>query len=868
MKRLTIFVFMLLLAFLFVACNKVSTNPNTTVESDTETQVMTNPYVSTETTTNIDLEGYELKSGVFDFSDMSEALKEVYNQEIENYLFDNLLGGIPIYSEYNNYIAYSNRINLPLYEFNEELYYGEIFGSLNSDDSHHIMNNGEYGNVGEYTLRMDLYNFTQLMTFNNQELGNHNEIMNLFHSAGYETRVVDGEVKVVPVIFETDPIPKNVDQDMTIVLQAYTWQFKVKEGLRWEYHPDFDTSVLTQGHEVLNAVDFVESYSLALKLNNETGSDLEDYQVTNAVEYRLDQTSLNWESVGIKLIDDLTFELTFDKAYSLEEVKEMFKSLTLSPINIEMYDLLDEEYANSIINTPYSGNYYFDEVVDNEFYSLIKIPGKEANYDGLDIYVNSSDELRMSLYESGKIDIIYSANRYGFSDNEYPEFLLLSEDSNRTDIYMGINSFSSDAEYQKMFPGNSFKVEPILDNLNFRKALYFALNRDNIVNSLDGYKEPKTGYGNDGDVLEGLPESLGYDLSKAKEYFHQALLEMGDIYKSGDKIKLEVFDRVGIFSILEAEIELGLFDEELEIGVDLVLIKSYVDDLDFSDVFSVATGYNDWIFEAWYYRKYDLIINDSIYGMNFYNSSSHFDEVEILVEYEMHQFNEESEKINTSEVREAWSFQALTWLLNITDNKILITNGRINEDSEPQILNITPTELVINLEGIEDGYISNIEFILYKNISNERFDLVEEYDLNGSVLSYSNLTPGNYWFAIEYDVEFEGVVYRFEERMLYWDIPFVNTYSLIDRVELDGDSVEIYLYNVDRNREFIEDSIIVYSDEYRTAVTCSIEYIGDMAIITGLNPNEYYYFEFLTDDDFAFLETYESWQIRNSYFFT
>ena len=866
MKKITIFVFIFLLAFLFAACNKVTTTD--TNDSTTNTQVTTNVTPITNSTTEINLSGYDLKSGVYDFNGMSDALKEVYNQEIENYLFDNLLGGIPIYSEYNDFIAYSNRVNLPLDEFNEELYYGELYGSLNSDDSHHIMSNGEYGNVSEYTLRMDLGYSNNTHTFNNQEVSYHNELMNLFYSAGYETRVVEGEAKVVPVLFETDPIPKDVFQDLTVVLQAYTWQFKVKEGLTWAYHPDFDTSVLGQGHEILDASDFVESYNLALKLNNETGSLLEDYQVTNAIEYRLDPTSLNWESVGIKLIDDLTFEMTFDKAYSLEEIIEMFKSLTLSPINIEMYDLLDVEYANSIINTPYNGNYYFDEAVENEFYSLIKIPGKVVNYDGLDVYVSSDDEERMALYESGKIDVIYRANRSGFSDNEYPEFLLLSEGSTRTDIYIGINSFSSDAEYQKRFPGNSFKIEPILDNLNFRKALYLALDRDKIINSIDGYKEPKTGYGNDEDVLEGLSESFGYDLNKAKEYFHQALLEMGNVYKSGDIIKLEVFDMVGIFSILEEELEQGLFDEELEIGVDLVFIKSYVDDKDFSDVFNVVTGYNDWIFETWYYRKYDLIINDNFDFTNYYNSSSHFDKVEVLVEYEMHQFNEESEKINTSEVREAWSFTALTWLLNNPDNKMLITDGRINEDSEPKILNITPIELVISLEGIEEGYISNIEFILYKNISYERFDLVEEYDLTGSVLSYSNLTPGNYLFAIEYDVEYEGEVYRFKERTLYWFLPAVNTYSLIDRVELEGDSVEIYLYNVDRNREFIEDSIIVYSDEYRTPVQCSIEYIGDMAIITGLNPNQYYYFLFLTDDDFSFLESYELSQIIKSYFFT
>ena len=855
MKKYAIFTLIVILAFLFVACNKTSTNPSTT-ESSTETMIMTNPVVTTETITNIDLAEYELRSGLFSFRDEREDFKNIYLEAMDDYLFENLYGGVPLYSEYINGFLYSDRVNLPLNEFDSELMYGEEFGSLKTDDSYHIMYDGDYGNEGEYTLRMQVNTFGIIKSLNNQTVSGSKDFYKLINKAGYEREVIEGNAVDVDELLDGDPVPSNLNQEMTNVLTAYTWEFKVKEGLTWFYHPDMDVSSLEDGHEILDANDFVDSYKLALKSNNRLGQFLEDLKIVNADTYIMYPTEANWNTVGIKLIDDFTFSITFDQCYSLNEVKEIFKNPMVSPLNIELYDFLEGDYGTSPEKIAYSGNYYVDIMNIGDFYSLKKVPSRNGVYDGYEIYTNTNTAETHNLYEQGKLDIIYTIYDYDDSADNYPDFTYMLDHKYKIDCVIGFNAFSTDELYQEQYPSRSFEIEPIVSNLYFRKALYTAINRDDLVDLIGGYNQPKTGYNNE-DVLDGLSDTYGFNVEVARQYFHLALLEMGDNYDEGEKIVLEVWDDLKIFDLLETELEEILYDEELDIGIDLVKINPY----DYDDVLNKDFAFvNNWLLNKLINLQYDLIFT-SIDFKNIGSIGNHlflfngfpFGEVEVPVEYDVFKFNENSELVDSLSIKEAWSFRALSLILD-SPRRSLIIDGKLNQEMMVKVTQITPFSIQLDISGLSSEYIENPTWeLMYPYIGFERWEALEYTSLENGIVTFNGLLPSYYAIDISYNIIYGDDYDEFSNFQAAISIPYIMNSNFIDNILVSGDTAEVYLYTIDRDRVFEEGSIVVYQDGFKeeNIIECSIEYIGDMAIITGLSSDTTDYFTFMTDDDFS-----------------
>lgn len=855
MKKYAIFTLIVIFTFLFVACNKTSTNPSTT-DSSAETMITTNPVVTTEATTNIDLAEYELRSGLFNFRDEREDFKNIYLEAMDDYLFENLYAGVPLYSEYINGFLYSDRVNLPLNEFDSELMYGEEFGSLKTDDSYHIMYDGDYGNEGEYTLRMQVNSFGIIKSLNNQTVSGSRDFYKLINMSGYEREVIEGNAVEVDGLLDGDPVPSNLNPEMTNVLTAYTWKFEVKEGLTWFYHPDMDVSSLDEGHEILDANDFVESYKLALKLDNRLGRLLEDLKIVNADNYIMNPTEVTWETVGISLIDDFTFSITFDQCYSLIEVKDIFRNPMVSPLNIELYDYLEGDYGTSPDKVAYSGNYYVDTMYIGDFYSLKRVPSRNGVYDGYEIYTNTNTAETHELYEQEKLDIIYTIYDYDDSADNYPDFTYMLDRKYKIDYAIGFNAFPTDELYQEQYPSSSFEIEPIVSNLNFRKALYTAINREDLVGLIGGYNEPKTGYNNE-DVLDGLSDTYGFNVELARQYFHLALLEMGDDYDEGERIVLEVWDELKIFDLLETELEEILYDEELDIGIDLVKINPY----NYADVVNKNFAFvNNWLLNKLINLQYDLIFT-SIDFKNIGDIGNHlflfngfpFDKVEVPVQYDVFRFNENSELVDSLSIKEAWSFRALSLILD-SPRRSLIIDGKLNEEMMVKVTQMTPFSIQLDINGLSSEYIENLSWeLMFPYIGFERWDDLEYTSLENGIVTFNGLLPSYYAIDISYKIIYEDDYDEFSNFQAAIRIPYIMNPSFIENVLVNGDTAEIYLYTIDRDRVFEEGSIVVYQGVFReeNIIECSIEYIGDMAIITGLLSDTTYYFTFMTDDDFS-----------------
>jgi oligopeptide transport system substrate-binding protein len=311
------------------------------------------------------------------------------------------------------------------------------------------------------------------------------------------------------------------------------WTFKLKEDLKWE-----DGSPL-------NARDYEYSYKMLMdpKLKNSRGPQMfdADIVVVNAKKYW--DGECEWEDVGIKVLDDYTIEFTLDFA-----VPEMDFYLTFSgggpssPVQEKIYeagmneDRTETDYGTSAETAPSSGIYKLVEwnrdqnkvYVKNE-YSPIK-----------DIYTPDRIEQRVvedintlvQLFENNDTDYV------GLAGAHYDKY---AEDPRLV--------FSKSTSVWSMFINMESEEKPFLRDVNFRKALFYAMDRNTIAEDIVKIGMPaayvvssaKIAVPSKGltyretDVAKSvLPENNGYDLELAKEYFDKAY----EAY--GKKMEVEV----------------------------------------------------------------------------------------------------------------------------------------------------------------------------------------------------------------------------------------------------------------------------------------------------------------------------------------
>ncbi|PKK95235.1 MAG: hypothetical protein CVV60_02385 [Tenericutes bacterium HGW-Tenericutes-5] len=258
--------------------------------------------------------------------------------------------------------------------------------------------------------------------------------------------------------------------------------------------------------------------------------------------------------------------------------------------------------------------------------------------------------------------------------------------------------------------------------------------------------------------------------------------------------------------------------------------------------------------------QYDLIFT-SIDFKNIGSIGNHlflfngfpFGEVEVPVEYDVFKFNENSELVDSLSIKEAWSFRALSLILD-SPRRSLIIDGKLNQEMMVKVTQITPFSIQLDISGLSSEYIENPTWeLMYPYIGFERWEALEYTSLENGIVTFSGLLPSYYAIDISYNIIYGDDYDEFSNFQAAISIPYIMNSNFIDNILVSGDTAEVYLYTIDRDRVFEEGSIVVYQDGFKeeNIIECSIEYIGDMAIITGLSSDTTYYFTFMTDDDFS-----------------
>lgn len=308
------------------------------------------------------------------------------------------------------------------------------------------------------------------------------------------------------------------------------------DGTVW--HIPVDPEAKWANGEPINADTFMYSWKMLLDpvLVNTQGMGLARNQVeiVNAVDYfgQGPEGPLKWEDVGIKKVDEHTIELVLTTDFTATDVMRHLESHVKGPV----YEPLYEQYMNaSRTETQYGTD--IDKIMSSGAFNLVTwVPGAEVKMeknphykyadrvklDGVSYNVVENAGTQIQMFENGEFDYI------GLSASDIPTY---SDDPRFR------YTLSRAVRIIEMNHANPDK--PILNNINFRRAFYYAIDRETIAKLASGvpaqYSVPTTSQAYaDGTLFrtiadaEGyLPPNYGYDPDLAKELFDRAMKEEG-----------------------------------------------------------------------------------------------------------------------------------------------------------------------------------------------------------------------------------------------------------------------------------------------------------------------------------------------------
>ena len=312
-----------------------------------------------------------------------------------------------------------------------------------------------------------------------------------------------------------------------------TWTFKLRPGMKWVDSTGAVVGDVTAHdfvfawRELLNPVNACEYYAFAAVFKNAQA--YYDYAsgVPGAPEVKI-------EDVGFKAVDDLTLvcELENVLPYFLQYVK--FE--VMSPIYEPFYTQVGaDKYATSPDTALYCGAYYMtDWVLENKIVTK-KNPAwwDDANVtlDQIEWIKYTDTNAKMNAFQGGEVDLI---------DITGEQRAMLEAEGFKPSSYIGGYSF--------YLYTNVEDTNRDISNTNLRKAISYALDREQLINTVfknDSEPSPTFALGISGVNTETFSEAVlaanggerlypvNSDAAKAQEYFAKALEELG---KTADQI--------------------------------------------------------------------------------------------------------------------------------------------------------------------------------------------------------------------------------------------------------------------------------------------------------------------------------------------
>ncbi len=297
----------------------------------------------------------------------------------------------------------------------------------------------------------------------------------------------------------------------TVSADGLTYTFTLRDA-KW-----------SDGSEV-TADDFVFGWQRAVdpKVASEYSYMLSDIgQVHNAD--KIIAGELPVEELGIKALDSKTLQVTLDCPVAFFDKILYFP--TFYPVNRAFFNKVGDKFGTSADTVLSNGAFVLTEyqpaavsfklVKNNDYYDADRV-----KLDGLNYQVLKDSQQALLSYQNGDLDIIKLAGDQVDQVKDDPEFLTIG------------------AGYLWYISPMMAKV-PELNNLNLRKAISFAIDRESIVKNVvkDGSAASygavpfEFAYSDEGKdfAVEGgeFPELCSSDKTKAMDFYNKAKAELG-----------------------------------------------------------------------------------------------------------------------------------------------------------------------------------------------------------------------------------------------------------------------------------------------------------------------------------------------------
>ena len=348
---------------------------------------------------------------------------------------------------------------------------------------------------------------------------------------------------------KTAKIVPDLAADLPVQVDDYTWNITLDDRACWQ-----DGTPITAGDMVQSmkyGLDPVMVHAPCANLAQGTINILnaQDYYTQMAEE---STNTIAWEDVGLKVVDEKTFQVITEQKYTQNEVMRFFSGRVTAPVKLDMYEsLMNPEKTSTLYGTE------ADKFMSNGPYILTGwTKGNERTFEKNPNYLHSEDipidkivvkivndnGTLLQMFESGQLD------RLELTTEGYKKY----EEDPRVVTY-GYRAV------RQIEINRSSTEKPILGNKKFRQALYYAVDRETVAKMTDHIPAPyyvstfSVAY-DTGKKFRDLPETQaytpannGYDPEKAKQLFDEACAEVGqtdklvltmNYYDSRDDVKM------------------------------------------------------------------------------------------------------------------------------------------------------------------------------------------------------------------------------------------------------------------------------------------------------------------------------------------
>lgn len=262
------------------------------------------------------------------------------------------------------------------------------------------------------------------------------------------------------------------------------WTLRLREGVKWVTH---------EGKEYAEVVaqDFVDALKYILTSENESATANIVYSVIKNAEKYYNKEITDFSQVGVKALDKYTLQYTLEKPtpYFLS----MLNYVCFFPVNGKFLEEMGERFGTDNTTLLYNGAYILETFEPQTRRILV---ANESYWDKENIHIKritqtynkESTTLASELFLRGEVDyadISSSLIDEWMNDPAKKDMVR----PNRTGFYTYFYAFNFDPRFPEEYEPDNWKVA--VNNLNFRKSMFHALDRKAAMLTAEPYDPEK-----------------------------------------------------------------------------------------------------------------------------------------------------------------------------------------------------------------------------------------------------------------------------------------------------------------------------------------------------------------------------------------